>query len=68
MSSCPHCSGFLQRDYDGYECYLVCLMCGRGYDLKGETMRMTSMELEKRFGITYTHINKRHYKGVNDIL
>jgi len=66
MSNCPHCGGLLQRDYDGYECYLTCLICGRSYTLNGETMRMSPLELEKRLGIKYTHINKRHYK--NDLL
>lgn len=64
MSNCPNCGGLLQRDYDGYECYLTCLMCGQSYDLKGETMRMTPSEFEKRFGIKYTHINERVDIGI----
>ncbi len=51
MSSCPHCGGLLNRDYDGYEQYLVCLMCGRMFDLNGETMRMTPIECKTRYGV-----------------
>lgn len=55
MSKCSHCGGLLNRDYDGYEKYFVCLTCSREYDLKGNVRRMSPKECEERFGIKYAH-------------
>ncbi len=60
MSNCPNCSGLLNRDYDGYENYLTCLMCGRSYELNGETMRMTPTEFKDRLGMEFTHTKERN--------
>ena len=51
MNKCPHCGGILSQDYDGYEQYLVCVMCAREYDTEGESLRMTPKELTERKGI-----------------
>ena len=51
MLNCPHCGGLLSLDYDGYEQYLVCMMCGREYDANGETRRFTPKEYFNKFGI-----------------
>ena len=51
MSSCPHCGGLLARDYDGYEQYYTCLMCGRSFDMGGNAIRKTPIELEETMGI-----------------
>lgn len=39
MPRCPRCGGILTIEYDWYEQYYTCVICARGFNLKGEYMR-----------------------------
>ncbi len=56
---CPHCSGVLYPDTDGYEKYLNCMACARQFHFDMTSRRMTLSELNSRYKIHLTGNEKR---------